>query len=299
MKITNTTNVSLSLAVWAVADDYDYDPDPSVISATGILKPLRAIILNNIAPSDQEMDVTDLLAMSMGNALHNDIEHAWTKHYKSSMLKLGYPEKVVNRIVINPDPNADYDKEMIPIYLERRTKKPLGNFIISGKFDKVMEGKLHDYKSTSVWGWIFGSNEKDHILQGSIYRWLNPNIVTQDTINIEYIFTDWSKVKAMQDSKYPQQRVATKSHQLMSYAETEQWLIDRLSLIEAHMRLTAAELPMCTPEDLWQKDPVYKYYKNPVNKKRATKNFDTMADAITRLTADGNVGVIDTLHQEL
>ena len=217
MKITNTTNVSLPLAVWAVADDYDHDDDPNVISATGLLKPVRAIVLNQRAPSDKEIDVTDLLAMSMGTALHNDIENAWRNHYKASMSKLGYPESVINRIVINPESrDLDISPDLIPIYLEQRSKKPLGKFIISGKFDLVAEGKLHDYKSTSVWGWIFGGNEQDYILQASIYRWLNSEIVTQDTFDIQFIFTDWSQVKANQDKTYPQQRVATKTYKLIS-----------------------------------------------------------------------------------
>lgn len=298
MKLTNNTGVSLPLAVWAAADDYDYDPDPLVLSATGIIKPMRAIVLDIRAPSHKEVDVTDLVASSMGTALHNDIEHAWKYHYKAAMTKLGYPESVINKIIINPK-NMPPPQDRIAIYMEQRSKKKLGKFTISGKFDLVMEGKLHDYKSTSVWGWIFGGNEEDYILQGSIYRWLNQDIILQDTLDIQYIFTDWSAMKAKQDSKYPQQRVATKSYNLMPIPEIEAWLTNRLQLIEAHLNAPLDDLPICTPKELWQKDPVYKYYKNPLNKKRATKNFDNMSDAITRQAADGHVGEIVTVPGEV
>lgn len=291
MKITNTTGVSLSLAVWAASDEYDHDDDPSVISTTGLLKPLRAIALGVLVPTVKSaLDVTDLLALSMGTALHNDIENAWKNHYKASMKKLGYSEKVIDRIVINPE--TPPTSEQIPIYLERRTKKTLGKYVISGKFDKVMEGKLHDYKSTSAWSWIFGGNEEDYILQMSIYRWLNPDIVTQDVFNIEYIFTDWSSAKARQDSSYPQQRVASKTYNLMSLTETEAWLVERLDLIEKYINTPIQNLPLCTAKELWQKDPAYKYYKDPLKKTRSTKNFDNMADAIARRAKDGNVGEI-------
>jgi hypothetical protein len=298
MKITNNTNVSLPLAVWAVADDYDYDPDPLVISTTGIIKPMRSIILDIRAPSQKEVDVTDLIASSMGSALHNDIEYAWKNHYREAMLKLGYPEHIIDKIVINPE-EIPFPKNTIAIYMERRSKKKLGKFTISGKFDLVMEAKLHDYKSTSVWGWIYGGNEEDYILQGSIYRWLNQDIITQDTLDIQYIFTDWSAVKARQDRSYPQQRVATKTYKLMPITETEHWLTERLQLIEGHLNAPLADLPLCTAKELWQKDPVYKYYKNPASKTRATKNFDNMADAITRQASDKNVGEIVTVLGEV
>ena len=60
--------------------------------------------------------------------------------------------------------------------------------IVSGKYDLVLDGQLSDYKSTSVWTYIYGSKVEDYIKQGSIYKWLSPDKITSDYININYIF---------------------------------------------------------------------------------------------------------------
>ena len=36
------------------------------------------------------------------------------------------------------------------------------------------------------------SKDREYRLQGSMYRWLNPKIITKDVFNINYIFTDFN-----------------------------------------------------------------------------------------------------------
>ena len=66
----------------------------------------------------------------------------------------------------------------------------------------------------------------------------------------------------------------------MSLAETDRFINNRTALISKYMPiLDQSKLPACTKEELWEKDAVYKYYKDPTKKKRATKNFDNKVDA--------------------
>jgi hypothetical protein len=46
MQLTNDQKIGLSMAVFLATDNYDYDPRPNCISATGLLKPPRQVVLS-------------------------------------------------------------------------------------------------------------------------------------------------------------------------------------------------------------------------------------------------------------
>ena len=291
---TNKHNVPLALAVWLVADNYDYQDIPNYISATTLLKPLRQMILSaRTLPSMLKVqpDVSDLAARAMGNALHDSIEKAWLSNYAKSLRILGYPEDVINSIRINPEPNELFDG-CIPIYLEQRQKKQVGKWVVGGKFDMVADGVVHDNKSTTVYAWINGGKDDDYKMQGSIYRWLNPEIITQDRMAIQFIFTDWQAAQARANPKYPQARTVQKLYPLKSIAETEQFVRGKLRLIQTYKDAPEADLPRCTDEELWRSEPQWKYYKDPNKTARSTKNFDNKQEAYLRMAQDGNVGIV-------
>ncbi len=50
LKYTNKNNVSLALAVFLMYDNYEYDERPNSISATGLIKPLRQLVLSKTKP---------------------------------------------------------------------------------------------------------------------------------------------------------------------------------------------------------------------------------------------------------
>jgi len=96
----------------------------------------------------------------------------------------------------------------------------------------------------------------------------------------------------MRDKEYPQKRILAKQYPLMSIQETDTWIKGRLQQIALLSNAPQHTLPLCTKEELWQSDSVFKYYKDPTKTARSTKNFDNMADAQTRLGADGHVGKV-------
>ena len=305
-KFSNEEKISLSMAVWLAEDQYVHVKDPMHISATGLLKSVKQIILSSRVPAVdpgtpiQEVvleDISRRVPSAMGTALHNGIERAWRKNYKQALEDLGYPQQVIDRVILNPGPDGLRDNS-IPVYLEKRVEKKLGPFTISGQYDIVIDGQLDDYKSTGVYGYMVGNNDEKYRLQGSIYRWLNPEIITNDYMNIQFFFTDWSKLRAKVEAKkgYPQSRILAHPLELLSVKAIEDWMKAKLTLIHKHKDASEANMPECTPEELWQSAPSYKYYKNPAKTIRAIAVFDDYYLANERLVADGSVGEVKTVH---
>ena len=297
---TNKNNVSLALAVFLMYDDYDYDERPNAISATGLIRPLRQLILSKQNSTlSKTVDVADLVFTRMGSAIHKGCEEAWKdpKNVKNALKALGASEDAANSIRINP-PFVKHGEN--PVYVEQRAEKEILDFIISGKYDLVIDGTLNDYKSTSVWAYIYDSNSDNYIKQGSIYKWLSPDKITEDYININYIFTDWSSAKARADKKsYPQLKTITKKYPLWSIEETENWIMNKIEAYKALVDTPQEGLPQCTDEELWASDTTYKHYKDS-NSTRATNGgtFTSMDDAL-QFQAQKGGGTIKTVPGEV
>jgi len=305
----NETGVPLSMAVYLATDHYDYIPN--TISATSLIKPVRQLILASRVPAGE--DATDVLRLAksrIGTSIHDGIEKAWVGgHYKRAMKHLGYTESVIDRIVVNPEeilrkygytdesldgvPMAtEIPDKPIPVYMEIRNFRQVGDKKVSGKFDFVAEGRLEDVKSTSTFTYINQSKTDDYKLQGSIYRWLNPKLITQDHMAIQFVFTDFMQGKAKTDPSYPKRQVETQKIPLLPIEETDQFVRAKLAQLEQFKNAPEDALPRCSDKDLWRKDPVWKYYKDPNKRVRSTKNFDNPQDAYIRMQDDGNVGVV-------
>ena len=300
-KYTNKDNISLPLAVWLMHDSYDYDKRDNVISATSLLKPTRALtLIQQNKGLDKTVDVMNLVSARMGSAIHAIAEEAWIdrENITRALETLGM-SNLDDKIVINPLGGGQYTEDYIPVYVEQRHEKEVDDFIISGKYDLVVDGTVSDYKSTSVWTYIFDSNALKYTQQGSIYKWLAPDQIKDTVIQIHYIFTDWSSSQAARDPKYPQTRVITKEYPLWSLDQTEHYIRTKLKEFKGCLDKSQNDLPQCTKEELWESDTKYKYYKNPAKMARATKNYDTLDEANARLAADGRIGTVVTVPGEV
>lgn len=291
-RYTNVSEVPLALAVFLASDYYDYDTTPNTISTTTLLKPLRQIILPTRLPAGEGLvSLPDMMSNRMGAAIHDAIERSWLTNHKVAMSALGYPPKLVDRVIINPEPGASLDGR-IPIYLENRLKRKIGKWTITGKFDFVGEGRVQDFKTASVWSYMNQVNATKQTQQGSVYRWLDPELITEDEMDIIHIFMDWKAGMVRSDPNYPPQRFKKQTFPLLSVAETEQFIRRKIALIEQYWDVDEDEIPACDDEELWRSEPVFKYYKNPAKTTRSTKNFDNAHDARVRLVEDGSVGLI-------
>ena len=296
---TNNTDIPLGLAVWLVEDNYDYIQDPNYYSVTELMRPIKQIILGRRNKEERVTDLVDCIPSALGNALHTAIEQAWLNNAHSALKILGYPEEVINRVLINPTPEQlKESKDPIPVYLEQRTVKKVGRFLVGGKFDMVAEGIVQDNKSTSAYTWVYGGREDDYALQGSLYRWLNPDKITEDFIRINFIFTDWQKSQSLQNPLYPDSRCKYKDIPLMDTTSTDLWVKKKLALIEKYENASEEDIPDCTDEELWMSDTVYKYFADETKTSgRSTKNFTDYMEALTYSQSKGK-GVVITVPGE-
>jgi len=278
---TNNSNVPLPLAVWLAAPgDYDLEPSPTTISATSLLLPVRSLVLSRRVEEKAQNDLLDFVKSKLGTAVHANAEVAWLKKYRAAFQALGYNEQFINRVLINPSPEM-IQEDSIPIYVEQRTNRKLEGFTVSGKFDFVVDGCPHDIKTTSTYTYIKGTNDHKYRMQGSIYRWLNPEIITGEHVFINYLFTDWSPLKAKADPHtYPQSPVLSKSLPLYGMQDTENYIRGVITNIKKYEDTDQRDLPHCNKEELWMDDPTFAVYNNPNKTNRASRVFDTQQEAM-------------------
>lgn len=287
-RYTNNTCISLAAAVWLAHDSYDHSTDSNTISVTTLMKPLRQIILGKRVTDSNTVvsDLTDLISSTMGTAFHDSIEKAWLTNPIEALQSLGYPQKVIERIRVNPT-QEDLNNKCIPVYVEIRSHKKVGDITISGKFDFIGDGQLEDFKSTGTFSYTSGNNDDKYILQGSLYRWLNPDKVTSDFMGITFIFTDWSALSAVTKKDYPPAKILTKTFSLLSVDEVQRYVESKLREIKMHEDTPEHLLPPCSDADLWRKETVWKYYAKE-GQIKSTANFDTFLEAQQRLAEKGS-----------
>lgn len=295
-KYLNGADVPLSVAVFLATDSYDYEED--TVSATALIKPVRQLVLAARVPENLALvDIAGLFKSRMGTALHDGIEGAWLNNYKQAMKDLGYPNGLIKKVRVNPDPDT-VEEDDIAVYLEIRSYREIHGKKVSGKFDFVAQGRVEDFKSTSVFMYTKGTKDEDFRLQGSIYRWLNPKIITEDEIAINYLLTDFMPARAANDPNYPKSPAPQRRIPLMPLEETEAFISNKLKLVEKYKDADEADIPLCSDKDLWRSDTVWKYYAKE-DAKRATKDFKTdRAAAYTHLTQKGK-GIVKEIPGEV
>ncbi len=306
MKLGNKHNIHPSIGVWLADSQYnngsdEIGTDKPIISATGLIRSVRQSILTSqinqgalgvTAPPD----IADSIAANLGNAVHDAIERSWINSYQEGLQALGVPQSYIDKVVVNPEP-GQISHDSIPIYLEKRLFKDLGDLVISGKFDMVYNGDLIDFKTTGTYSYTSNTKGEDYILQGSIYRWLNPDLITGDHIHITYLFKDWKAFAAKKDPRYPPSQILTVPYRLLSLEDTESWVRNRLRMYKDNYDKPQSEMVECSDKELWMDDTKFKYFSNPhkasIPGAVSTKNFSSQAEAITHMQTKGCGKIIE------
>lgn len=259
--LSNKTGVCKPLEIWLRHDSYDYNPAPDYFSATELLRPTKQIILSRRFP--EQGDIIDRYYAVRGSALHESIERALAASGEECLM-------------------------------EQRQTRELDDVVIGGKFDIIMDGTLYDFKTTSVSSYQGGKREKDYILQASIYRWLNPTLVTNPKFTICFVLTDWSDRGLLRSGDYPASPCPSKIFDLYSLEKTEYFLKQKIADIKKNQDKKEEEM-LCLHEELWPAPTKYKYFAN-AESTRATKVFDTLEEA--NAYAAGKKGVVKTVLGE-
>ena len=277
--------------------------DENYISATSLLKSTKQIILSKRIPySDRSADVVDFLAARFGHAVHDSIEKAWRMSGPAAMKRLGYPEHITDNLVINPtDEQLEENPNIIPVWIEQRAIKEVeinGKiWKVGGKFDMVLDGRLFDTKTTSVYAYLKGSKDEDYSLQGGIYKWLNPEKITSDHIYIQFLFTDWQRAESKRNPDYPKHKALEYPVPLPDMDAVENYVVGKIKELARLWNAPEDHLPDCTDKELWRSEPQFKYYSDPAKANdpaaRSTKNFDNLAEA-NAFKAEKGKGVVVT-----
>lgn len=296
MKLTNNTGLSLFAQVYLAHETYDREE--AGLSVTTLLKPVKQVILARRVPEGMATsDVADMIASSNGTAIHDAFEAAWKSPKLVDTLKrLGTPERVATRVRVNPSEEEVAAGGIIPVYTEIRAKKLVHGIWVSGKFDFIGDGAVEDLKNTSVWKYL-NADFENYILQGSMYRWLNPEKVTKDWMNLTFQFTDWnSRDRNMNPENYPPARMHTRKLQLLSIEDTEVFVQNKVQQLIDLEHADEADMPPCSDKDLWRKPDTYRYFAKAEKAHepgaRSTKNFDNKAEADLHAATKGGVVVV-------
>lgn len=293
MKLTNNTGLSLFAQVYLAHETYDREE--AGLSVTALLKPVKQIILARRVPEGMaSSDVADMIASSNGTAIHDAFEAAWkSPKLVDTLIRLGYPKGVAGKVRVNPTAEEVAAGGIIPVYTEIRSAKVVHGIRVTGKFDFIGDGAVEDLKNTSVWKFL-NADFEHYILQGSMYRWLNPTLVTKEWMNLTFQFTDWNgRDRNMNPDTYPPARMHTRRLQLMGIDETQEWVERKvLQLIDLEHAPEEA-MPPCTDKELWRKADTYRYFAKPEKANepgaRSTKNFTDKAEADLHVATKGGV----------
>jgi len=249
MKITN--RFKLPDAFMRMATNDDYTPKPDSFGATTLLLPAQEIVLRRRFDNEMEQDVSDMISMLFGTAVHSILE----KHQPG---------------------------EFTEMYL----KHQIDDLFVSGKIDLYDEKAFEviDYKTTNT-NKIIYDDFADWRMQGLIYAWLlikNGHIV--ERLKFIALLKDWSKFKAMyangQDNYYPEAPVYVYEFKVHSEDLTfiDNYIRDKLTQIK---RLQAMDNNAILNEPLEESFmPKKRYAVKGPKSTRAKRVFDRYADAV-------------------
>lgn len=251
MRITNKLNLPAAFVNMAQSE---YEYKPKRYSVTSLLKPTRELILARRHHDETEQDVSEMIWMLFGQAVHHILEH-----------------------------HANEDE-----FAEMRVEHTFDNgYTLSGIIDLYSEKSqsVVDYKTASVYKVIFG-DFSDWKEQAYSYAWILSKMGKPVKEVVFYaILKDHSKRNLKQaklkGEKYPENAVYPVRFPINDavLAETEKRIRAKFDDIIRCEQLPDNELPLCTPEERWTTPDKWAVYKT-ANAPRATRLFDTATEAL-------------------
>lgn len=263
MKITNKFNVPETLVALA-SRDY-YTKGKSDYSVTEIISPPRIQRLRRKHFEEMEQDVSDMLWMLLGTALH----------------------VVAERSEVSGHTN------------EERLSAGIDGIILSGAIDLQKDEAdgitITDYKFTSAWALMNDKPEWEQ--QQNIYKYLVERVKKKPVkgLKICALIRDWSRRDAQNKPDYPQSPIQIVDIPMWTFDRTEAFIKERVEM-HRDSKVSADwgdELPLCTEEERWVRQTTYAVKKD--GRKTAIRVFDTQdeADALLKEMPEKDKGFIE------
>jgi len=263
MKITNKFNVPETLVALATRDYYS--KGKSDYSVTEIISPPRIQRLRRTHFEEIEQDVSDMLWMLLGTALH----------------------VVAERSEVSGHTN------------EERLSAGINDIILSGAIDLQKDDEdgvtITDYKFTSAWALMNDKPEWEQ--QQNIYKYLVERVKKKPVkgLKICALIRDWSRRDAQNKSDYPQAPIQVIDIPMWTFDRTEAFIKERVEM-HRDSKVSADwgdELPLCSDEERWLRPTTYAVKKD--GRKTAIRVFDTQdeADALLKEMPEKDKGFIE------
>jgi hypothetical protein len=233
----------------ALASDDQYSKGESDYSVTEILSPPRINRLRKKHYTEMQSDVSDMIWMLLGTALH----------------------VVAERSVVDGHTN------------EERLFLTVDDIILSGAIDLQRNDHdgtvITDYKFTSAWSLMH--DKPEWIQQQNIYRYIYEKVKKTPVKGLQIcaFIRDFSRRKAQTDSSYPQATIQVIEIPMWTMDETEAYIKARIEM-HRESKVNAdwdEELPLCSEEERWMRDTTYAVKKD--GRKTAVRVFDTDVEA--------------------
>ncbi len=234
--------------------EQDYRQAENEYRVTSLLKGVRETILEKRHGDKVERDVSDMIWLLFGTAVHNILEQ---------------------------------QKELDTELKEERLKITIGGRTISGQFDLYCseEKKVTDYKTASVWKIIYGEYD-DWKRQLGIYAYmLNQYMFPCYKGEVVAVLKDHSKRDSKNKADYPDLPVQVVKFDFTTTClrRTENWLEDKVGRLIHAEQQKDSDLPLCTPEERWNSGDKFAVMKN--KNKRAVRVFDNALAAEAYLSS--------------
>jgi len=258
MPITNKMGLPRPLVEMA---SREYLVRDKVYSVTTLLKGVREVLLERRHRQEIERDVSDMIWMLFGTAVHDVLEQ-----------------------------HTEGEDEL----KESRIQYPVGDYFLTGQFDLYNDKTrtVTDYKTASVWKLIFG-DFTDWKRQLLCYCWLLRNIgFDANRGEIVALLKDHSKRDARNKAGYPQMPVQKVVFEFdeADFAECDEWIKERFAALQEGESLADDDLPVCLPAERWNSGDKYAVMKK--GRKTALRVLDSRDDALAWMASNGGDEIV-------
>lgn len=269
VKLTNKFNLPDTIVRAASTDSHRVLGN---VSVTEILDSARIRVLKKL--HDYEVDVSEKLDAMLGTALHHVLEQSDQPNIRKRAFELTIStiKHEAEKLLVGADKSkgeqlqkvSDYLKNLVPaLFPEVESKYILEKtmsieiepgFTLYGTFDLYDKttGFIHDYKSCSVYKWVFPESRRQWKAQLNIYSWMLIHEGFQvNGLRVNPFFKDWSMSDKLRNKDYPEARIMEIPIELRSMDEIGSFIAKRIKLHrEAEIE---GQLPECTQSERWAK----------------------------------------------
>jgi hypothetical protein len=242
MNYTNAHNLPAPFFQALTKQTYFQDGD---ISVTGLIRPPLMRRLERDHDHEIVVDATENVWSVLGSCVHGIIE----RHGQE------------NRLV------------------EERLAMDVFGWRVTGKADLLDEDMtLTDYKVTSVYAFLLG-DKPEWEAQLNLYAWLYAmHGFEVQKLQIVAILRDWMRSQATYDSSYPQSQTYVQPIKMWTVNEAHRYAERRVSLHQEADRLSINDIPVCTPQERWERPTTWAVMKGAA--KKAYRVKDTESEAL-------------------